>query len=165
MEISNKLSEQILSVVPQLETKFGIKIGYSHPMGCFLNDEDDFIIYQTGEYNELSENFDYGPVYIIESNQYEQEHNGFLTSIKTDLHQKNEKIIDFLIDVVKWIKGGELKVYESQTFENWIWKPLGDGRFDISRKASYGETSYCAFLGEFEKEDKKLEEHIANLYM
>lgn len=162
MKIDTNLAEQIISCVPQLQVKFDISIGYSHPAGCFIDNKNDFIIYQSGSFNDQTQDFDFGLVYIIEYNSFEIEHQMFLTKVNTDLEQTTERITDFLIDFVQWVKNGKLCIYEYQIFGDWQWKPVGDGRFSVVRRKDGGR--YYAFLGQFDPDDRKLEEHISNLY-
>lgn len=165
MKISDEIANQLVDVVPQLKNKFGIQVGYSHPFGAFLEDDDDFILVQEGSFNPEINDIEYGPVYLIEANPYEQNRISFLVQITTDLDQKTDRLINFLIDLVGWLKSGELRVEKYREYKNWEWKPVGDGRFLVHRKEGNLITGYSCYLGEFHPEDKEIEDHIAAIYM
>ena len=165
MKISDELADQLLDVTPQLENRFGIKVGYSHPCGAFLDEKDDFILYQDGVYNPEINDIAYGSAYLLEANLFQQNRESILVEITTDLEQKTDRLVNFIIDLVQWLKSGELKVEKYRKYKHWEWKPVGDGRFSVHQMRGNLLTGYSEHLGNFNPEDKELEEHIAAIYM
>jgi hypothetical protein len=163
MKISPELAHQIIEFSLQLENKFGIKIGYSHPMGCFLEDDDTFVIIEEGRLviiNEKNNEFDFvdQESFIVEANPHLVETNEFLVTTNFDNHQRSERLNDFLIDFHNWLKTGELKKEEYREYGKYKWKPAGDGRFCVEKHDASSVTSYTRHLDEID--DITIRSHI-----
>lgn len=164
MEITKEQSQQIMDLSLQLENKFGIKIGYMHPMGCFLSENDQFILNVEGSINKDNRSLCEEKFFLLDRDSVQIERKGPFVRMDCS-EEKSDKAIDFLIDLNQWLKKGELKQYSWKKFKNWEWKPTGDGRFTVRKKTVYCESSFTAYLGDFPSENREIEEHISDLYM
>jgi len=138
MKISDELAELINKTSLQLCSKFDIFVGFAHPGGMFVNEDDDFVIIKDGN------------SYLIEFNPYEYEGRGIFARITSDLEKRSARIDDFLINFHQWLKNGDLIIEEWREASNFKWKPTGDGRYLIEEKTESGTTSYCCYLEEIE---------------
>lgn len=158
MRITKELSESLSKTSLQIKNRFGVKIGYSHPMGAFVEPDDDFVIYVQAEFLPEQREFTNEEHYLIENNEFEREELGIMTRIVTDFEQRTERLDNFLIDFHQWIKTGQIKIQEYRSFRNYSWKPTGDGRFDVQKKVGNCTTGYIRHLDEIQ--DVIIREHI-----
>lgn len=157
MKISKELFDSISDACPQLK-KYGISIGLSHPMGNFLDNDNDFVLFIGGVYNPETWDIDNDEYYLVEYNKFEHESEGILSKLTSDLNQKSEDIDNFLIDFYLMLKSGKIQVFKEKQYKHYFWTPTGDGKYHISEKRADGTLSYCKKLCDIE--DLDLRSHI-----
>jgi hypothetical protein len=142
MKIDNKIAENILETSLQLEKYYDIGIAYSCPYGIFLKPTDKFILIN----NFLDEDCEKKEYYLVINNEFQVEHEGILTKVNTELDQKNDDIINFLIDFHLYLKNGSIKIFEYKEFNNFRWKETGTEKYHFEIKENYCTTSWMDTL-------------------
>jgi hypothetical protein len=147
MRIKQDLSTKIMDAIPQLK-RLGVGVGYSHPMGHFVSNDDDFVIYETD--NE---------VFFILNNEYDHEHIGFLVQSDPDLEQRSESIDNFLIDFHLWSKNGTIKPRPPYSkWKNYEWRIHDDSSYDVIENYSNG--GFLSYIRPLDRLPEDLRNHI-----
>lgn len=122
MKIEPQFAELLADQNLQLRKKFDMKVGCFNPMqGLFaVNPDDEVILFITPDNIYLIDNF-FG---VLDPTKPES-----MVAITPDIKSDNQK--KFVNKVNKLIDTGKLNLYEWSFFEDYKWKPTGDGRYFV----------------------------------